>query len=335
MGGGGLCTPTPHPHHHHHPPPPPVRPFVATWTDALCCCVGGCWHPAAHQVCFLFQVVHCGFPEALCAILRDPTILKCGVSISADIHKLQRDFPAIEVDGGVELATLFPEETACSLAALVASQLGRGLPKTPHIRTGNWEALPLSEAQLDYAAKDALASILLFRKAEDNGATAGKSPDELALATVAKVASKRGLAGSLPAKVSTIRSTAGGLKSKFVVHDLMQTGQYTVEEVAAMRNIKPSTAMSYLADCITAGRPYEWARLGVSDTALQAVVQHYTQAAQDPEALVGFSLKKFKLLVEEALQDEVGYGVITLCLAHMHRQAAASAPRADDDSAAA
>ena len=38
-----------------------------------------------------------------------------------------------------------------------------------------------------------------------------------------------------------------------------------------------------------------------------------------------FSLKKFKLSVEEALEDEVGYGVVTLCLAHMHRQAAASA----------
>lgn len=35
--------------------------------------------------------------------------------------------------------------------------------------------------QLDYAAKDALASVLLFRKAEENGAIKGMSYDDLAV----------------------------------------------------------------------------------------------------------------------------------------------------------
>ena len=43
--------------------------------------------------------------------------------------------------------------------------------------------------------------------------------------------------------------------------------------------------MSYLSDCITAGRPYEWGRFDIADTTLQFVVQHYTELAQDPEAL--------------------------------------------------
>ena len=287
--------PRPRPLTHRVVPRARVRPCVSAWVSLslhthslthrvcfwvslpVCLCVCACARVcmrvcgafAEHQVCFLFQVMHCGFPEALCAILRDPSILKCGVCISADIHKLERDYPDVQVHGAVELGPLFPEETESSLAALVTSQLGRRLPKTPSIRTGNWEALPLSEAQLDYAAKDALASILLFRKAEDDGATVRRTPEELALARVAKTPGGRkpGACASLPAKVSTIRSTPG-IKSKFVVHDLMQTGQFTLQEVAAMRNIKLYDSVLPLCSPFTAWRGLAWPGLQPCNTVL-------------------------------------------------------------------
>jgi len=65
---------------------------------------------------------------------------------------------------------------------------------------------------------------------------------------------------------------------------------------------------------------------------LQAVVQLFFKSRRTPRRWRTFP-KRFTLLVEEALQDEVGYGVIALCLAHTRRQAAASAQY--DQSAAA
>ena len=40
-------------------------------------------------------MAHCGFPDKLLEILNDRTILKCGVAISGDIHKLHRDFSQV------------------------------------------------------------------------------------------------------------------------------------------------------------------------------------------------------------------------------------------------
>ena len=49
-----------------------------------------------------------------------------------------------------------------SLAGLCEDVLGRQLSKPPHIRLSNWEAEPLSDAQLSYAACDAYAGYRVY-----------------------------------------------------------------------------------------------------------------------------------------------------------------------------
>ncbi len=55
---------------------------------------------------------------------------------------------------------LIPTLRAAELCRVV---LHRTLPKPQGVRTGNWEAVPLSAQQEEYAARDAYAGLLVYQ----------------------------------------------------------------------------------------------------------------------------------------------------------------------------
>jgi hypothetical protein len=105
-------------------------------------------------------------------IIEDPAIGKIGVAIlSADFSRLSRFF-GLKPKGAIELSHLHrlvvfggwkPELVSTkmiSLANLVEKHLGLPLQKGK-VRTSNWSK-PLSDAQINYAAGDAYAGLMLY-----------------------------------------------------------------------------------------------------------------------------------------------------------------------------
>lgn len=110
---------------------------------------------------------------SLRALIESPKIGKLGVGIlSADFARLRRYF-RLDPKGAVELSHLYrlvkfggwkPELVSTklvSLARLVEDQLGHPLYKGD-VRTSNWSK-PLSQDQINYAAADAYAGLMLYR----------------------------------------------------------------------------------------------------------------------------------------------------------------------------
>jgi ribonuclease D len=110
---------------------------------------------------------------SLRALIESPKIGKLGVGIlSADFARLRRYF-RLDPKGAVELSHIYrlvkfgswkPELVSTklvSLARLVEDQLGHPLYKGD-VRTSNWSK-PLSQDQINYAAADAYAGLMLYR----------------------------------------------------------------------------------------------------------------------------------------------------------------------------
>lgn len=97
---------------------------------------------------------------SLLAVLRDPNFLKVGTAVALDADLLRAQF-GVGVAGCVDLSRLAAREGLVSqptgLAALATQLLNMELSKDPKVRCSNWSLRPLSEAQLAYAARDALA----------------------------------------------------------------------------------------------------------------------------------------------------------------------------------
>lgn len=109
--------------------------------------------------------------NSLQEILEDPNILKVGVTPFADAGYLFQDF----YDGNVKnrarstldlryvsnLAECF--DGLIGLGKMSEKYLSIKLDKNPNVRCSNWNALSLNAEQIDYAAKDALVAIELFK----------------------------------------------------------------------------------------------------------------------------------------------------------------------------
>jgi ribonuclease D len=112
---------------------------------------------------FLIRTHHTGLPEEITGVLEDASVIKAGVAIRDDIKALQtlRKFTPTSF---VDLATMAREvglqvESVKKLAALL---LGFRISKSA--QTSNWEALTLTEKQIEYAATDAWVCLELYEK---------------------------------------------------------------------------------------------------------------------------------------------------------------------------
>lgn len=114
------------------------------------------------------------FPPKLREILENPKIIKCGVAImGADMSKL-RDLYNVWAQGVCELSAFArlidradhgPQNRLISLSGLAEYYLGAPLRKGP-VRASNWNQIPLSAEQREYAAIDAYAGYLIFIELE-------------------------------------------------------------------------------------------------------------------------------------------------------------------------
>jgi len=109
------------------------------------------------RLCFFTRI-----PESLRALLANPQIIKVGVSILDDSHKMLVDHN-LELTGCVDLRHLAVLETSTpgklGLQSLAEQYLSVQLDKDWRLRSGNWEAKELSKRQIRYAANDALVAV--------------------------------------------------------------------------------------------------------------------------------------------------------------------------------
>lgn len=120
---------------------------------------------ATVDTCYLFQHAILGeqFTQ-LKALLEDETILKVGVGLRSDTHALRRQWGinvAPTLDLNWALAQLGAEKEM-GTRQLVAALLGVRIDKPKKVTLSNWQLVPLSSAQIHYAAADALAALKCF-----------------------------------------------------------------------------------------------------------------------------------------------------------------------------
>ncbi|KAL1410973.1 hypothetical protein Q8F55_001916 [Vanrija albida] len=180
----------------------------------------------------------------LAAFLADPARRKVGVNIRNDGNKFARDFPSLARPGGlVELSAIarrldprgtYPGHSLVALARLARRYLARELDKDPAVRSGAWDGA-LGQEQVEYAANDAYAALLIFRAMERRAAEEGVGMD-----------------GELPAPPQRIKEKDAALApAKAAALGLFAAGD-DVPAVAGALGIKETTAMWYVAEAAVA-----------------------------------------------------------------------------------
>lgn len=99
-------------------------------------------------------------------LLTNQNLLKVGVAVYEDGKKIARDY-GCEVVGTIDLrkiASHYSLPNPKSLAAMSVHYLGIHLDKDIEVRCSNWDADTLTDKQINYAAHDAWASVLIYRK---------------------------------------------------------------------------------------------------------------------------------------------------------------------------
>ena len=119
---------------------------------------------AAADSVLCLQLAHMrSVPAKLNKLLADTRWVKCGVGILEDCVKLERDWEGVDVRGRVDVGEVYLQHvgatdghsTACGIKALAAELLNEDISKPKKVSMSNWENLPLTGAQLRYAALDA------------------------------------------------------------------------------------------------------------------------------------------------------------------------------------
>ncbi len=118
---------------------------------------------ASNDHVFLFQLQKLSKFTELCKLLNNKKILKVGAAIRDDVRKLNHYFPA-KREGYVELQEVVKKFGVkdISLKKMAAIMLGFRISKGQQV--SNWEADPLSEAQIRYAATDAWVSLRIYQE---------------------------------------------------------------------------------------------------------------------------------------------------------------------------
>lgn len=195
---------------------------------------------AAPGVVAVFHLSSIGFVcKPLAALLCRADVLKVGVGAKEDAHKLEVDYMKGEsqIKGLVELGLLAHHvlgakqgTSQASLTSLSEKVLGKSLCKSED-RISNWEAVPLSKDQLNYAAQDAWASLRVFQ--------------ELILV------------GKPLALARTLRGIQPMNKSKLAVWHLFYEEGLHVQDIAVQRKLKYRTVQGYILDAVSKRNDYD------------------------------------------------------------------------------
>ncbi|MFB2669706.1 3'-5' exonuclease [Shewanella xiamenensis] len=120
---------------------------------------------ATSDTCYLFQQAVLGERLAeLKPLLENEQILKVGIGLRGDGQALKRDWD-IHVSPRLDLNWAMAQLGAgkeMGTRQLVAALLHKRIDKPKKLTLSNWQQVPLSQAQVQYAALDALAANLCF-----------------------------------------------------------------------------------------------------------------------------------------------------------------------------
>lgn len=120
---------------------------------------------ATSDTCYLFQRAVLGERLAeLKPLLENEQILKVGIGLRGDGQALKRDWD-IQVSPRLDLNWAMAQLGAgkeMGTRQLVAALLHKRIDKPKKMTLSNWQQVPLSQAQVQYAALDALAANLCF-----------------------------------------------------------------------------------------------------------------------------------------------------------------------------
>ena len=140
-------------------------------TDTRASFEPGVQHPlslvqlATSDTCYLFQQAVLGERLAeLKPLLENEQILKVGIGLRGDGQALKRDWD-IQVSPRLDLNWAMAQLGAgkeMGTRQLVAALLHKRIDKPKKLTLSNWQQVPLSQAQVQYAALDALAATLCF-----------------------------------------------------------------------------------------------------------------------------------------------------------------------------
>ncbi|MBN3308119.1 WRN helicase, partial [Amia calva] len=170
----------------------------------------------SEEKCYLFHLSSMsGFPSGLKRLLEDQTIKKVGVGIEGDMWKLMSDFD-IKLKNFVELADLANKRLRCverwSLDGLVKHLFNKQLLKDRAVRCGHWDDFILTEDQKRYAATDAYAGFVIYKKLETmdpaGGETSGLDVKERLLQISSEM---QDLAQQIPHQTSGAANSAAAL----------------------------------------------------------------------------------------------------------------------------
>ncbi|KAF4671750.1 hypothetical protein FOL47_001248 [Perkinsus chesapeaki] len=182
---------------------------------------------ASASVCGIWRVRELdALPPTLARLLTDPTIIKASQGATPEVATVYREFSGLKCQGFVDLH-LLAMGLRCnprSLQGLCALFLHKRLLKAERI--SNWEQIPLSPSQLEYAATDAWVSrqVLEAMRAAFNvdklSFERPVNPDDLGLVPRSPVSvqqplrtSSKAAAGSSSESTAANPSTAAGMKA--------------------------------------------------------------------------------------------------------------------------
>ncbi|KAH1015554.1 hypothetical protein HUJ05_013262 [Dendroctonus ponderosae] len=131
--------------------------------------------PTTH-ICHLFHFTHLKkLPKGLYEFLQHPKVRLTGINIKNDVRKLARDFGGFDVnkllnnciDSGVMANGILPVTQRWSMEKLVDYVLKMKVNKDKSVRMSKWHIVPLSKEQIQYAATDGYASLLIYIKLKE------------------------------------------------------------------------------------------------------------------------------------------------------------------------
>lgn len=121
---------------------------------------------SAGGLCILVQMTRLhSIPQELSDLLHNDRILKVGIGPLADGIKLHQDY-GLALRGTMDLQTLAQRldvPVPYGMKALAKSVLGFEMDKKKNVILSNWERPLLTKRQIDYASKDAIVGLEIFR----------------------------------------------------------------------------------------------------------------------------------------------------------------------------
>lgn len=112
--------------------------------------------------CFLIRINKTGITKILKNFLEDKNVLKIGLSLKDDFGTLKRSHENINPEGFYEIQTLAQSQgiSDISLQKIFAILFEKRISKKQ--RLSNWEAQELTMQQIEYAAIDAWACLMIY-----------------------------------------------------------------------------------------------------------------------------------------------------------------------------